>query len=187
MRASHARVRGDRCPANVAAAAAGAWVARPMPHRVLFVLSVLAALTAVAEAVVGCLLEDDRCICKDALGTEWDLTDFNEEFGTEGDTTGCSICVPPYNYIARVCNNVSVPQSLGCVTTANTAMYRIDSFAGTPTSRSCEVLGPDVEGTGALGVVGRPDEDGVVLTYSYLTRTVTLEIVCDRDGSVRTK
>ena len=41
-------------------------------------------------------------------------------------------------------------------------------------------MGPDVEGTGALGVVALSgDEEGVALSYTYLSRTVTLELVCD--------
>lgn len=87
----------------------------------LALVSLAAVVTPVA-AVVGCTLDGEKCICMDAEGEEWDVTAFNPEFTTTGDTTGCSICVPPYNYHLSICNNVPVPQSIGCTSTANAAV-----------------------------------------------------------------
>ena len=59
----------------------------------------------------------------------------------------------------NICTNVDVPTSIGCTPSANTAAYRIDAYS-TPTSRSCELLGPDVVGNGQLGVQALAEADG---------------------------
>ena len=152
----------------------------------------------------GCSLDEDaRCICEDNAGNTWDLTELGRgEKVTTGPTDGCPICVGDWNYHFKLCSNVDVPDAIGCSPTTAVSAYRIDDYP-TQTSRSCEYMGPDIEGSANLGVGARfsvippprlcltslwlPAESlpqGTRLIYTYLQRSITLNIVCgSRDTS----
>jgi hypothetical protein len=129
----------------------------------------------------GCSLVNGNCICSDAGGNEWDVTELDfSAHQTRGPSDGCTTCTGQWNYHFDICRNVDVPQAIGCTPAGQTRMaYRIDEFAGTPTSRICEYLGPDVASGDNLQVnslTGRLQ--GVALTYTYLARSMRVNLIC---------
>ena len=76
---------------------------------------------------------------------------------------------------------------IGCSSTARTAAFRIDEYMACPPSTSCEceILGPDVSGSSSVTVtaIDGESDSGVELVFTYLTRTLTLELICDSSGS----
>eukprot|EP01048_Picozoa_sp_COSAG05_P022951 COSAG05_NODE_4779_length_1376_cov_1.377447_1_plen_211_part_10 len=138
---------------------------------------ILRLLPGAATETSGCRLDDGLCICEDNGGTIWDVTALGVgDKVAKGPADGCTICVGEWNYHLDICGNVGVPDALGCSSTALASAYRVDEYT-TPTSRSCELLGPDVEGSGTLGVAaltGR--QQGVQLTYTYLQRALRLNL-----------
>lgn len=154
----------------------------PLRRNGLWSLDLFVLLSAWARCVnaAGCRLDDGLCICEDNGGTIWDVTALGVgDKVVKGPADGCTICVGEWNYHWDICGNVDVPDALGCSSTALASAYRVDEYT-TPTSRSCELLGPDVEGSGTLGVAaltGR--QQGVQLTYTYLQRALRLNLICD--------
>ena len=99
--------------------------------------------------------------------------------GGHGPSTCCAICVGDWVYTFDVCRNIAVPQALGCSPNMRASMVRLDEYS-VPTSRECQLMGPDVEGAGLLLVSALTGaEEGLELTYSHLQRTARLSLICD--------
>ena len=85
------------------------------------------------------------------------------------------------------CWQVNLIPGIGCSSTARTAAFRIDEYTACPPSTSCEceILGPDVSGSSSVTVtaIDGESDSGVELVFTYLTRTLTLELLCDSSGS----
>ena len=131
----------------------------------------------------GCRLEGQACVCATDTGQEWDLSALGRgEFVMRGPSTGCAICVGDWVYSFDLCRNVAVPQALGCNPTMQTAMVRLDEYS-IPTSRECQLMGPDVSSGQLLVSSLSGNSEGLELTYSYLARTVRLSLICDTSAA----
>ena len=99
----------------------------------------LLPLSLPGAARASCAVDGGACICEDADGTRWDLSELGAgPFTTSGDTTGCTACVGNWNYHFALCGNVVMEQAIGCVSSQTRAAHRIDE-----TSRWCEYMAKD--------------------------------------------
>jgi hypothetical protein len=145
--------------------------------------TVLLAFVPVITLASDCSLIDDVCICEDDAGQQWDLSPLEAStrgeqggFVARGVTTGCSICQGDWVYHFDFCANVAVPQALGCTAATQTSMVRLDEYT-IPTSRTCEIMGPDLNANGNLLVSQLSGvSSGVEITWSHLQRTFRLSV-----------
>ena len=159
-----------------------------MGHR-LWAAALAAALGAQlpppARAAQGCSMVGDLCICQDAGGNEWDVSQLSfGDHDTKGPIDGCTACVGNWNYHFDICRNVQIPTAIGCTSGTTRTAYRIDEYA-TPSSRWCEYMGPDAQSSDGLLVSALTgNRQGLMLTYTYLSRNMRVNLICDRGASL---
>ena len=159
-----------------------------MGHR-LWAAALAAALAAQlpppARAAQGCSMVGDLCMCQDAGGNEWDVSELSfGDHDTKGPIDGCTACVGNWNYHFDICRNVQIPTAIGCTSGTTRTAYRIDEYA-TPSSRWCEYMGPDAQSSDGLLVSALTgNRQGLMLTYTYLSRNMRVNLICDRGASL---
>ena len=149
-------------------------------------LSLAARASAQTGAASGCELVDGLCLCSDGEA-EWDVTALHD-FGDIGPVIGpCSgiFCDGNWNYHFSLCGNVQIIPGIGCSTNANAAAFRIDEWTACPPSTNCEceIIGQDVSTTSLDVSAIDGDESGVLIEYAFLTRSMTLSIICDSSAA----
>ena len=101
-----------------------------------------------------------------------------------GPIDGCTACVGNWNYHFDICRNVQIPTAIGCTSGTTRTAYRIDEYA-TPSSRWCEYMGPDAQSSDGLLVSALTgNRQGLMLTYTYLSRNMRVNLICDRGASL---
>lgn len=130
-------------------------------------------LAGLAPAVAQCETRGGRCICEDEGGTEWDLTELADE--PPHTTDGPAASAGEWEYSFKFCENI-VPVAEACTNSqiSETRAYRVSQGSGLQT---CQQLGP---GSGvSSGMTPAPLQNGLSLRYLWLTRGVTINLICD--------
>lgn len=127
----------------------------------------------VAAVAAQCETLGNRCICEDESGTEWDMTALAEEAAHTAD--GPAASAGEWEYSFKFCEDI-VPVDTPCANSqiTETRAYRVSQGASLQT---CQQLGP---GAGvSSGMTPVPLQNGLSLRYLWLTRGVTINLICD--------
>jgi hypothetical protein len=137
----------------------------------------LSGVALLHTAAATCAPVDGECVCTDADGDEWTLSDL------EGPPTVTGAGTPyDWYYNWDFCVNVPLPAESGTLTpaAAATCAYRLQDFP-TPSLALLHNMGPDLNAGGSLAVAKLdPDaETGVAITYTSGFYTLTVNLRCD--------
>ena len=148
------------------------------PPRLLLLLPLL--LLQPLSARASCVLDGAACVCTDADGEAWDVSELQGlDITTTGDITGCALCEGEWTYHFALCGNANQQIGNGCLSTQFRSAYRVDG--STPTAR-CEYLGADQAAAPAAEVTAI--DGGIAIGYNggqtgTLLRTMTVNLLCD--------
>lgn len=133
----------------------------------------------VASAGAQCDTRGGRCICADNQGREWDMTALADDPPHTAD--GPAASAGEWEYSFKFCENI-VPVEQPCANSAitTTRAYRVSKGTGLQT---CQQLGP---GSGvSSGMTPVPLQNGLSMRYLWLTRGLTINMICDPTSAGR--
>lgn len=131
----------------------------------------ITCFSATVNAQAGC----DACLCTDADGDVWDLTDLGGPQTVVGPPQ--SSLYGDWNYHWDICATVTPPSPPLCTAVTTTVAYRLEDYPGT--GALCQQLGPASPSLLTVTKIGGDAENGVQLVFSHNTYTMTLNVACD--------
>jgi hypothetical protein len=153
-------------------------------------------------AVGGCSLQGGQCVCEDADGNSWDLTELTAPSSTSASqvvaTGPCSgtYCSGTFDYYVDICSTMTPVQACNfgmcCSASTPANMYRVDSLNQCPPSTQCQcdLLGisvPNLEVTsfdqdGDVGLTIKYEPNSYYASYAGWVSPV-VNIICDNSAS----
>lgn len=131
----------------------------------------ITCFSATVNAQAGC----DACLCTDADGDVWDLTDLGGPQTVVGPPQ--SSLYGDWNYHWDICATVTPPPPPLCTAVTTTVAYRLEDYPGT--GALCQQLGPASPSLLTVTKIDGDADNGVQLVFSHNTYTMTLNVACD--------
>ena len=156
-------------------------------------------LSGLGTARAACSLVEGACICEDAEGTTWDVTELTASGTADAVASGScsgSYCSGEFEYFIEICGQLTVPSACNfgmcCSSSSNLNLMRIDTLNSCPPSSicQCDQLGMSTSPVTATALDDGSDT-GLSLEYtpnSYYQSYVgwvspVVNLICDSSAS----